>query len=111
MKLFLGLSVLVLVTSAKVEASDFFRCISKEEAVALANSNLETIRKDIREKSSFWIPRQTIREYITNIQFSERQGKYVTGALAKWTCAAGSDCYVGAEVSCEGEVGTYFYND
>nr|BDT27577.1 hypothetical protein BHI3_10430 [Bacteriovorax sp. HI3] len=111
MKLFLGLSALVLVSTANVQAADFFRCITKEEAVVAANSNFESLRKELKDKSSFWVPRQTVREYIQGMQFSENEGKYVTGVLAKWTCYAGSDCYVGIEVSCDGTTGTYLFND
>lgn len=111
MKLFLGLSLLVLVSTASANTSEFFRCISREEAVSLASTNIEALRKEIREKSSFWVPRQTVREYINLMQFSEHDGKYVSGPLAKWTCAAGSDCYVGVEVSCDGTTGTYLYAD
>lgn len=111
MKLFLGLLSLVLVSSVNAESANFFRCISKEEAVSVALANFEPLRKEIKERSSFWVPRQTVREYIQSMQFSQTDGKYVSGVLAKWTCAAGSDCYVGVEVDCSGNTGTYLYND
>lgn len=111
MKLFLGLSALVLVSTTNVQAEDFFRCISQEEAVVVAQSNIESLRKEIRDRSTFWVPRKTVREYIQGMQFNETSGKYSTGVLAKWTCAAGSDCYVGIEVSCDGITGTYLFAD
>ncbi|MBY0414828.1 MAG: hypothetical protein K2Q18_11710 [Bdellovibrionales bacterium] len=106
----MSLALFALVFTSSVSAYDF-RCITQEEAVQAANLNLESVRKDLHDESSFWIPRQKIREYVSRIDFLESENVYKTAYLAKWTCAAGSDCYVGVQVSCAGEVSTYMFAD
>jgi hypothetical protein len=91
--------------------SSEFHCIGQTEAIQSAENNIKVLRDQIHDKSSFWISRQQIREYIQNIQYSDTELKYKTGILAKWTCAAGSDCYVGIEVDCNGNSGTWIFAD
>lgn len=105
---FAVLSAIVLMSSA--QAFDF-NCITQEEAVTSATTNLEKLRLELREQSSFWISRQKIREYVGRIDFIETERQYKTAYLAKWTCAPGADCYVGIAVDCLGNASVYQFAD
>lgn len=108
MKLLFLLTVLMFTFTIHASES---HCVSQIEAAQAASNNLEVLRAELHSKSTFWISRQKILEYIQNLQYSENENKYKSGILAKWTCAAGSDCYVGVEVDCNGNSGIYLFAD
>lgn len=102
--------LIVLMFTFTIHASES-HCVNQIEAVQAASNNLEVLRVELHSKSTFWISRQKLLEYIQNLQYSANENKYKSGILAKWTCAAGSDCYVGVEVDCNGNSGTYLFAD
>jgi hypothetical protein len=107
MKLIISLAALVLTSTAYAD----FRCVSQEEAIILATSKIESLRNDIYSESYLWVKRDKIQDYLSRIEFIQSEEKYTTGVLVKWTCAAGSDCYMGIQVTCNGDVGTFLYAD
>lgn len=108
MKLIICLFLLAVVTPNYASG---FHCVGQIEAARIAENNIEALRAELHGKSGYWISRQKIREYIQDIQYTESELKYKTGVLAMWTCAAGSDCYVGIEVDCNGNSGIWLFAD
>jgi hypothetical protein len=98
-------------TSAATLNAHAYQCLSQAEASQAAINNLRFLRTELHRKSSFWISSQKMLESIQEIQYSEAERKYKSSILAKWTCAAGSDCYVGVEVDCNGKSDIYLFAD
>lgn len=108
MKLIIGLTALLL--SSMTQASGF-SCINKEEAIEAATTSIENLRAEIHDKSSLWVSRQRVLEFVSGLEFSSDDSKYLSGVVTKWTCAAGSDCYVGVAVDCKANVSIFQYAD
>lgn len=88
-------------------------CISLEEAYAIAiqPKNIQQVREIVKDESSYWVPRQKIRDSLQNLRYSEEFQGYIASQVMGWDCAAGASCYIGAKVTCEGAVETYVFGD
>jgi hypothetical protein len=109
MKLIIYLTI-IMASLATINAHAF-HCIGQTEATQAASNNLKNLRSELHRKSSFWISSKEIIESLQDIQYAENEQKYKSRVLAKWTCAAGSDCYVGIEVDCSGNSDIYLFAD
>jgi hypothetical protein len=104
----MAMGILGLVLSVSISAQD---CISLVEAQSLANANIEAIRTDVRNQSSYWISRTKFREAFSNMRYSHEDQAYLAPHVVGWDCAPGASCYIGTKVTCAGEVGTYIFGD